>query len=449
MKPWQQEFRNKLISPQKAAELVKDNMLIDIGLLNANPWLIIEHLAERTLELNNVTLYASRAARWTKIFDLDPMANHIKVADWFYDPAWRAAVNAGRTDNITMRYVEEPTLYRNYINKKGLDIAFVAATPPDNHGYFNFSTMNSFLKAMCQAAKMVVIEVNETLPWVYGGFDEVIHISEVDYVVQGDAQKYPILAVPKIIASDVERAMAEKIITLLRDGDVLQLGVGGLPSAVAEYIAVSGIKDLSVHTELLGDGYWTLFEKGLITNKKKIFPGKSVFNFATGSRELYDWMDHNPSLATCPVDYTNNPHIIAQHDNMVSINAGLQVDLTGQVSAESIGFRQISGTGGQLDFHEGAFWSKGGRAIISIRSSFVDKQGKLHSNIVLDFPPGSIITTPRTVTQYIVTEFGITDLKGKTNAERAKSLIAIAHPDFREELERKAREVNIIPKGWF
>lgn len=283
------------------------------------------------------------------------------------------------------------------------------------------------------------------MPIVYGAQDQCIHISDVDYVIEGPAVPLPML--PDIPASDEEVKIAAHVMTRIRNGCCLQLGIGGIPNKIGEFIAKSDVKDLGVHTEMLVDSYAAMYEAGRITGKhKNINRGKMVFTFALGSQRLYDFIDYNDTCLAMPSEYTNSPEVVAQNDNVFAVNNCLEVDLYGQVSSESIGTRQISGTGGQMDFMVGACFSKGGQGFICTTSSTVGKDGKRESHIVPYFKPGTIVTTPRSVVCNVVTEYGIAELKGKSTWERAEALIGIAHPELREELICNAEAMKIWNK---
>ncbi|MBQ1378168.1 MAG: butyryl-CoA:acetate CoA-transferase, partial [Lachnospiraceae bacterium] len=288
-------------------------------------------------------------------------------------------------------------------------------------------------------------EVNEQLPWIYGGFDETIHISEVDYVVEGEHPELPEFPINPPTPEDM--AIADHILPFIQNGATLQLGIGTLPNVIGAEIAKSDLKDLGMHTELGGDAYYQLYLAGKLTNKyKNIDRGKGVLGMAFGSKDFYGWIDRNPGVIACPLEYVNAPETIAKIDNMISINNCIAVDLYGQISAESAGTRQISGTGGQLDFLTGAAMSHGGKAFITMTSSFTDKDGVRHSRIVPTFQ-GDIVTSPRSQVYYLVTEFGAVNLTGRTTWERAEMLIDIAHPDFRDELIRAAENQKIWRKS--
>ncbi len=318
-------------------------------------------------------------------------------------------------------------------------------TKMSKDGYFNFHMGNASVRAALDVSKKILLEVNPALPWAMGGRDETVHISEVDYIVEHESK---VEAIPPAAPSEVDKKIAGFIVPMIPNGACIQLGIGGLPNIVGTMLAESDIKDLGCHTEMLVDAYYHMYTAGKLTNKnKKIDTGKSVFAFAAGSQFLYDWIDFNPSLATYPVSYTNAPHVMAQNDKTISINACVEVDLFGQISSESSGPRHISGTGGQLDFATGAYMSEGGISFICCNASYKDKQGNIRSRIVPMLPQGSIVTVPRTQAHMIVTEFGVADLAGRSTWQRAEALIGIAHPDLRDELVKEAEKMNIWRKS--
>jgi acyl-CoA hydrolase len=313
----------------------------------------------------------------------------------------------------------------------------------DEKGYFNFGPQVSHAMALCETAGTVVLEVNPNLPRCLGGFQEAIHISRVDKITEAD-WKLPEL--PPIIPGETDKQIAALIMERLRDGDCLQLGIGGMPNAVGALIAVSDIKDLGIHTEMFVDSFVPMIENGNVTGaKKNIDKYKVVCTFALGGKATYDFIDDNPQVAFYPVDYTNDPAVIAQNDNVVAINNCVEVDVTGQVCSESAGTRQISGTGGQWDFTYGAYRSKGGRAFICMSSAYT-KKGKMISRIKPTLTPGATVTVPRTMVDYLVTENGVAELKGRTTWERAEAIIGIAHPDFRDELIKEADAIGVWRK---
>jgi acyl-CoA hydrolase len=296
-----------------------------------------------------------------------------------------------------------------------------------------------------ERAKTVVVEVTNALPYAYGRQNGV-HVSEVDYIIEGDQE--PPVELPNPPPSEIDRAVARRIAAEVEDGACLQVGIGGMPNAVCTLLLESGVRNLGVHTEMLTDGLAELYEAGRISGSNKALdPGKIVYTFALGSTRMYAATHRNPDFHCCPVDYTNSPHMIMQNERMVSINNTTQMDLQGQAASESDGHRHISGTGGQLQFVRGAYASKNGKSFICLASVY-EKRGERRSRIVCNLTPGNIVTTPRSDVMYVVTEYGMVNLKGKSVAERAKAIIAIAHPDFRQELERQAFEHKLIPRGF-
>jgi acyl-CoA hydrolase len=295
-------------------------------------------------------------------------------------------------------------------------------------------------------AKTVVVEVNKYQPWVYGGYDEVVHISQVDYVVEN--HEYRIPEFPTETATAEDEKIAGYLAGQIENGATIQLGVGAIPNIVGKLLIKHGLKDLGIHSEMFNESMMELIEAGVVTgSKKRLNPGKAVHCFAAGSERLYRFMNRNPMLAGFPVDYTNDPYIIAQNNNQIAINSALRVDLRGQVCSESVGLRQISGTGGQLEFTRGAYMSPGGKAFICLHATRRDKDNRLMSNIAPTLELGDMVTVPASDVSHIVTEYGMVNLKGKSTWQRAKLLISLAHPDFRDELESAARQANIITRG--
>lgn len=328
--------------------------------------------------------------------------------------------------------------YRHFLT---VNVAMVSATPMDRHGYFNLSCATGVAKGILDKADYVIVEVNEQLPKVYGAFDECIHIDQVDCVVEGEHG--PLVQMPVAAPSAEDIQIASKILPQIPSGATLQLGIGGMPGVIGKMLAESDLKELGMHTELCSDAYVDLFEAGKLTNtRKSLFPGKGLTGIAFGTQKLYDWINENPGVAIGPLEYINAPETIAQMDDMISINSCISVDLYGQVCAESSGLRQISGTGGQLDYLTGAAMSKGGKAFICMTSSFTGKDGVRHSRIVPHFN-GDIVIDPRSQAYFLVTEYGCVNLAGRSTWERAEMLISLAHPDDREELVCSAQKQNI------
>jgi acyl-CoA hydrolase len=294
----------------------------------------------------------------------------------------------------------------------------------------------------CKKAKTVIVEVNNRTPRCLGGADDSIHVSQVDFIIEGPNS--PLVELPHTTASAADIEIAKSVLSMIEDGACLQLGIGALPNTIGSMIAASDLKDLGVHTEMLADSYVEMYEAGRITGRRKnINREKMVYTFALGSQKLYDFLHDNPIGAIFPATYTNDPAVIAQNEKVLAINNALEVDLFSQVASESTGFRQISGTGGQLDFIQGAFKSDGGKGFICINSTFKKKDGAIASRIVPTLSPGTIVTCPRSIVHYVVTEFGVAQLKAKSTWQRAEALINIAHPDFRDELIKHAEAMGI------
>jgi itaconate CoA-transferase len=325
-----------------------------------------------------------------------------------------------------------PRLLTEFI---GVDVCVTMVSPMDKNGYFSFGTTNGFTSTAARAARHLAVEENRHMPRTFG--ESLIHISEVDAVVEAHE---PIFAPPDPEPRQEDKAIAEIIAGMVPNGACLQLGIGALPNAVAGYL--EGHKDLGIHTEIFGPVMARLIRKKVITGSRKtLHPYKHIFTAALGNKEMLDFMDNNPSMESYPCSYTNHPAVIAKNDRMISINAVLQVDLTGQCNAESLYGHQYSGTGGQLDFVRGAFDAKEGKSILAFYATA--GHGKI-SRVVDRFEQGTTITTPRTDTHYLVTEYGAANLKGKSTRERALSIIELAHPDFRDELLRRAEEMYLI-----
>jgi len=437
------EYEKKLIGPDDAARLVKSGDVVDYPPVLAFPLLIDDYLAERVNELENVRIRSSFTVKEPAVLKADQSRERFIYDSWFLSSVDRRYYDRGLISHMPYNLGDCPTLFRQFLKDKS-DIVFVEVTPMDKKtGCFNLGSGAMYIKAITEVAKTVVLEVNPTMPWLLGGYDEVIPISDADYVVEND--KYPIATVPVTSPHREDEAIADHIIGLIEDGSCIQLGIGGLPNAIGDLLVKSGVRDLGIHSEMLNDSMVGLLEEGVVTGRRKsIDKGRAAITFIQGSRRLYDFADRNHSIANYPCDYVNNPFVIAQNERQVSVNNAVEVDLTGQVCSEAFGHRQISGSGGQLDFTVGAYLSKNGKAFTCLRSTHEFKGGETKSNIVSTLTPGSVVTVPRTHTHHVVTEFGAVSLKGKSNSERARLLISIAHPDFRDQLEKEARKANIL-----
>jgi acyl-CoA hydrolase len=441
---YRDEYRRKRISAEEAAGLVKSGMWIDYGYFCGFPLLVDEKLAQRAAELEKVKIRAWSSLTEPQVLKADPGQEHFIYNSWQFSAVERRYHDLGACFYAPCHLSEMPGLYGERL-KDEVDIAFIEVTPMNRHGCFNFGAAISYEKALCDAARTVVVEVNESQPWAYGGYDEAIHISEVDYIVENG--KYKIAEIAAGQATKTDEAIAGHVAGLIEDGATIQLGIGGIPNAVGNLLVKYGFKDLGIHTGMLTDSMVDLIEAGLVTGRKKgRDPGKVVHTCAVGTRRLYDYLDHNTMLAGFPVSYTHSIQTLAQQKKLTSINAALKVDLKGQVYAETAGHRQISGTGGQLDWVRGAQLSPGGKAVICLPSSRKAKDGRLASNIVSVAEPGDVVSVPRTDVSYVATEFGVVDLKGKSTWQRVKLLISIAHPDCRAELEEAALKTKLTTR---
>ncbi len=432
------DYRARLCTADEAVRLVKSGDWVDYGSNNGFPVSLDEALARRRDELRGVKLRGNLLPGPIQAAECDPEMSHFVYNTWHCSSYERHLCDKGRAFFTPMIFRNMAWYYRQFLT---VDVAMISVSPMDAEGYFYFAGATGVSKVICDTAKTVILEVNEAMPRIPGRGGERIHLSEVDRIVEAGYR--PLWEMPLPAPSETDRQIAAHILPHIRDGATLQLGIGGLPNALGELIADSDLKDLGMHTELCTDGYLALYKAGKLTNRRKTLrPGKGVLGLCIGSRELYDWLDENDEIEAAPLEWVNDPAVIAQNENMVSINGCLNVDLYGQVSAESAGTRQISGTGGQLDFVTGAAQSSGGKAFLCLSSTYTDRAGVLHSRIVPHFA-GEIITTPRSQAYYIATEYGVKNLAGLSTWERADALISLAHPDFREELIRKAEEQRI------
>jgi len=433
-----EEYRQKLRTPEQAVQCVKSGDWVDYTTSLGFPPLLDAALAKRRDELDDVKIRGNLIFGPIQAVECDPSREHFFYNSWHCSAYERALCDRGLCNYIPMVFRNVGPYYFHFLS---VNVAMLCVTPMDRHGYFNLSCSTGVAKSILDKADIVILEVNERLPKIYGGFDEVVHISEVDYVVEGEHGPLPEFPVEP--ATDIDRKIAQLILPYIPSGATLQLGIGGMPGAIGRMLAQSDLKDLGMHTELCSDAYVDLYEAGKLTNRKKtLHAGKGMLGIAFGSSRLYDWIDENPAVAVAPLEYVNEPRIIAQLDNMVSINSCISVDLYGQVCAETAGTRQISGTGGQLDYLTGASMARGGKSFICMPSSYVDKAGRRRSRVLPLFT-GDIVTDPRSQAYFIVTEYGVVNLAGRSSWERAEMLISIAHPDFREELIQAAQRQGI------
>ncbi len=432
-------YSKKIISAEEAANMVKSGDQIFYSEFAMFPRTLDTALGKRIPELYDLELHSVFYTQIPEVIKADPKHEHIIMQDWHFGPVSRKLADADQCYYIPISYHQGPRIIHKYVEN---DVAMVAVSPMDEKGFFNLGPTNSITQAYMNKSKIIILEVNRSAPHCLGGNSESIHISDVDYIVEG--QNNSLIQLPAAKPKPCDCQIASYIMNEIEDGACLQMGIGSMPNVIGDNIAQSDLKDLGIHTEMLVDSCVELYESGRVTgNRKSIDRGKMVYSFALGSENLYNFMDNNPACASYPVNYTNDPRIIALNDKVIAVNSALEVDLLSQVSSESSGYRHISGTGGQLDFIMGAFASHGGKGFICMSSTYEDKNGQLRSRIVPSLSVGSVVTVPRSMVQFVVTEYGIVQLKGKSTWQRAEALISIAHPDFRDELIRQAKEMKI------
>ena len=430
---WQTDYRAKLCTPAEAVSRIESGQRVYYGGNAAIPQTLVRALADRRDELEDVQL------NHVLLIGDDPLsepraAGHFRHNSLFVGPADRKAVNEGRADYVPIFLYQIPRLFHERIVP--LDVAMIQVSPPDEHGFMSLGVEVLASKAACQMAGTVIAQVNEKMPRVLG--DSFIHVNRVDAIVEA-TEPLPTLTLPP--STEVERAIGRHVVELIEPGATVQLGIGGIPDAVLEYL--DGPLELGIHTEMISDGAMRAIERGVVTgNKKTLHQGKAVITFALGSERLYEFINNNPFIEGHPVDYVNDPFVSSQNDRLVAINSAIEVDLTGQVCSDSIGSYIYSGFGGQVDFIRGAARSAGGRPIIALPSSA--KRGTM-SRIVPFLKEGAGVVTSRADVHYVVTEHGVANLFGKNLRERAEALIAIADPAFQDDLVRAAKERKLLP----
>lgn len=423
---WQDIYEQRKMSPEEAVRLIHSGDRVVIGHAVGVPLAITDVMVKHREDYKDVEII-QMVSQGNAKFCEPGTEGHFRLNSLFVGAQSRPAVKEGRGDFTPCCFSDVPSLLRELT----VDAAVIQVSPPDRHGYVSCGVSVDYTLPAAKCAKAVIVQVNRRMPRTLG--DTCLHVSEIDSFVEID---HPVLEIPLPKIGEAEKAIGENCAKLVRDGDTLQLGIGAIPDAVLLFLKDK--KDLGIHSEMISDGVVELIENGVITNaRKNLHPGKSVVSFLMGTKRLYDYADDNPAVAMYPVDYVNDPYVIGKNDNLVSINSCVQVDFMGQVAAESVGTTQISGIGGQMDFIRGARLSKGGRAVIAIASTAAG--GKI-SKIVPFLDQGAAVTTSRTDVDYIVTEYGIAHLRGKTLKDRARALIAIAHPKFRKELARAFEE---------
>jgi acyl-CoA hydrolase len=408
---------------EDAAALIYSGDNVFVSGNAASPKTFLDVLARRKSELKNVSVYHLLLMGSDPFFE-EGMRDHIRHVSFFVGGADRKAIQQHTADYLPVFLGEIPSLF--YKNIIPLDVVYVMVSPPNSDGFISLGVECAASRSAIDAGKVVIAQVNENVPFTYG--ESLVPVSKIHYFVE---RTEALFELPRPEIGEVELKIAEYISPLIEDGSTLQLGIGGIPNAIMS--GLDGKKDLGVHTEMFSDGMMEMMQKGVITNKRKsLHPGYSIATFVLGSKALYDFVNHNREIKLLPTDITNSPFIISQNEKMVSINSAIEVDLTGQVCADSIGTKIYSGFGGQLDFVRGACASRNGKAIIALPS--MSKKG--FSRITTTLKEGAGVVTTRGDVEYVVTEYGIALLKGKTLRQRAEALIAIAHPSVREDLER-------------
>ncbi len=432
---FQKEYNQKLRTPQEAVQVVRDGWVMTHGLTLAEPPALLGALADRLRggDLHDLEVHSLLPLATAGSTVLDPfLCDCVRGYTWFVGAGDRGLVGVGLNSFVPNHLHQVPRLIQDYLD---LDLFVTTVAPMDKAGFFSFGSSNDYSTTAARKARVVILEVNRHMPRVFG--DSQMHISEVDMVVE---HHQPIPPMPVSASKPEDEKIAEVIAELIPDEATLQLGVGVLPDAVASKL--TGHKNLGIHTEVFGPGMVELIKKGVVTGAKKtLLPHKHVYTVAQGDQAMLDFMNDNPSMVSYPVSFTNHPSVIAKNRRMTSVNSIIQVDLTGQCNSEYLAGHQFSGAGGQLDYVRGAYDAPEGKSILAFRSTA--KGGKV-SRVVAELDHGTPVTTSRMDTHWLATEYGAVDLKGKSVEERAKAIIGLAHPDFRDGLMREAEDLHLI-----
>ena len=437
-----QEYQQKLTTPEEAVKVIKSGDWVDYGVCADTPVALDKALAARADELTDIKIRGMNALWLPEIAKVPDAAKHFNWHSWAMMPSERKMQKLGMVYYSPLRYSELPRFYRENLIPN--DVAMFQVTPMDAQGNFNFGPSCSHMAAVVESSKFVIVEVNRNLPRCLGGFEECVNIRDVDLIVEHDS---PMVELTSKAPTAVDEAVARQIVSTLHGGECLQLGIGAMPNTVGTLIAGSDLKDFGVNTEMYVDAFVEMYLAGKITGKyKQVDKGRQTYSFAAGTQKMYDFLHDNRECMAAPIDYVNDIRTIAANDNVASICAAVEVDLYGQVSAESTGFTQLSGVGGQQDFVLGAYLSRGGKSFICCSSVYTDKHGEKHSRIVPSLLPGTAVSEARPNTMYVVTEHGMVNLKGMTMWQRAEALIGIADPAFQDELVRHAEAQGIWRK---
>ncbi len=438
---YEEQYSKKLVSAEKAAEVVKDGDWVDYGWAVGTPVKVDQAIAKRLPSLKDVNFRGGILIWEPEIFKIEEPEKHMTWNSWHMSGIERKTIARGFGYYAPLRYSELPKYYME--SEDPLNVAVFQVTPMDEHGWFNFGPSCSHLEAICKKAEKIIVEVNRNMPMCFGGTVNAVHIDNVDMIVEGDNPPIGEMGAGGE-PTEVDIKVANLIVPLIPDGACLQLGIGSMPNTIGSFIAKSDLKDLGVHTEMYVDAFVDIAKAGKINGSRKNHgTGKQVYAFGAGTKKLYDYLNNNPECLASSVGYVNDIDSVSSLDNFISINNAVDVDLYGQVNAESAGTKQISGAGGQLDFVLGAYRSKGGKSFICCSSTFTQKDGTVKSRIRPTLADGSIVTDTRTNIHYLVTEYGCENLKGTTMWERAEKIIGLAHPDFRDELIAAAEKMNI------
>jgi len=429
------DYRKKLTTPEKAAELIANDNTVVPGLNAAEPPALLQAIANRLHDgdLKKIKFFSFNAQKHAASTVLAPaLSDCVEAYSWFASGSVRSSIKVGLNYLVPAYLHEVPRLVQEFME---VDVTVTTVSPMDQSGYFSLGTSCDYTSPAARHCKTLIVEVNENMPRVFG--ESLVHLSEVDAIVENTV---PLLELQPPALKPEDAIIGKIIAEMIPDGATIQLGIGGLPNAVTPYLM--NHQNLGIHSELFVIGMVDLVEKGVVNgSKKSLYPRKHVFTTAFGNKRMYDFMDNNPAMESYPASYMLDPAVIAQNDNMISVNSILEVDLLGQCNAEYLAGSQFSGVGGQLDFVRGAFNSKGGKSILTFNSTA--KKGEV-SRIVPRFKTGTAITTPRMDVHYLVSEYGAINLKGKSTRDRALDIISIAHPKFRDELLRAAEDMYLV-----